>query len=37
VSMGDDGVSKVVARRLPRDDAAEGGVGSAPTPAAGAA
>ncbi|HEV2776416.1 MAG TPA: AAA family ATPase, partial [Solirubrobacteraceae bacterium] len=37
VSMGDDGVSKVVSRRLPRDDAAEAGVSPAPAPAAGAA
>jgi chromosome segregation protein len=35
VSMGDDGVSKVVSRRLPRDEAADSGV--APAPAAGAA
>jgi chromosome segregation protein len=29
VSMGDDGVSKVISRRLPREDVAEPAVGAA--------
>jgi chromosome segregation protein len=37
VSMGDDGVSKVISRRLPREDGdAERGAGGLPAPGAGA-